>query len=87
MAALVRLNDSSDHRGVVTTAASRVYCLGVPVARLTDLHACPVPGHGVTEIASGSSKVYVEGKPVARTGDVTGCGARLVASQERVSAG
>lgn len=83
---LVRLDDSSDHGGRVISAAQRVYCAGRPVARVGDLHACPVPGHGVTEVASGSVSVYVEGRPVARHGDVTGCGARLVASQETVSA-
>ncbi|WP_251048173.1 PAAR domain-containing protein [Halomonas sp. ISL-56] len=43
-----------------------------PVARKGDLHRCPIPGHGTTEIVSGSPS-QVEGQPVARVSDKTGC--------------
>ena len=39
-----------------------------PVARKGDLHRCPIPGHGTTEIITGSPS-FVEGQPVARVGD------------------
>ena len=48
-----------------------------PVARKGDLHSCPIPGHGVTPIVTGSGS-KVEGQPVARVGDKTGCGATIV---------
>ncbi|MCE8003438.1 MULTISPECIES: PAAR domain-containing protein [Halomonadaceae] len=48
-----------------------------PIARKGDLHRCPIPGHGVTEIVSGSPS-QVEGQPVARVGDKTGCGATII---------
>ena len=48
-----------------------------PIACQGDLHRCPIRGHGVTEIVSGSSS-QVEGQPVARVGDTTGCGATII---------
>ncbi|MBS3668241.1 PAAR domain-containing protein [Vreelandella boliviensis] len=48
-----------------------------PVARKGDLHRCPIPGHGTTEIITGSLS-FVEGQPVARVGDKTGCGATII---------
>jgi uncharacterized Zn-binding protein involved in type VI secretion len=41
------------------------------------MHSCPIPGHGVTPIVSGSAS-KVDGMPVARVGDKTGCGATIV---------
>jgi uncharacterized Zn-binding protein involved in type VI secretion len=48
-----------------------------PIARKGDLHRCPIPGYGTTEIITGSSS-KVEGQPVARVGDKTGCGATII---------
>lgn len=48
-----------------------------PVARLGDSHSCPIPGHGVTPIVSGSQSTE-DGLPIARVGDKTGCGAAIV---------
>jgi len=84
---VVRLGDSSSHGGTVITASSRVRVGGVLVARVGDLHSCPVPGHGVTAITTGAARCKVEGSPVARDGDVVGCGAVLVASQARMVVG
>ncbi len=74
-----RLGDSSSHGGVIITAASRTMVNGVPVARMGDLHVCPIPGHGVTSIVTGSATTQTEGKPNARLGDQCGCGAVIVA--------
>lgn len=49
-----------------------------PVARKTDLHSCPIPGHGVTPITSVASTSKVDGRPVAAVGDKTGCGATII---------
>ena len=87
MSQVVRLGDSSSHGGTVITASSRVRVGGVLVARAGDLHSCPVPGHGITAIASGAVRCKVEGSPVARAGDAVGCGAVLSASQARMIVG
>ncbi len=43
-----RLGDVSSHGGVIITSAVRTMVNGIPVARMGDLHVCPIPGHGVT---------------------------------------
>lgn len=50
----------------------------IPVSRLGDQHACPIPGHALTPLVSGSSSINVNGLPVARIGDRAGCGAVIV---------
>ncbi|KPW35090.1 PAAR motif-containing protein [Pseudomonas syringae pv. antirrhini] len=44
-------------------------------SRLGDKHACPLPGHGTTPIASASGDVNINGLGAARVGDTCGCGA------------
>ena len=73
-----RLGDISSHGGVIIASASRTLANGIPVARMGDLHSCPIPGHGVTPIITGSLTTITEGKPNARIGDMTGCGAVIV---------
>jgi len=51
---------------------------GRPAARLGDLHACPIPGHGLTPIVTGSMDTFTEGLPNARMGDLAACGAVIV---------
>ncbi|PYY84458.1 hypothetical protein DNK59_17675 [Pseudomonas sp. TKO26] len=50
---------------------------GKPAARVSDPTACPIPGHGVNPIVSGSPDVIFDGLAVAREGDQTACGAAL----------
>ncbi|WP_109513949.1 PAAR domain-containing protein [Pseudomonas ovata] len=50
----------------------------IPVSRLTDLHACPIPLHGITPLVSASPTVCVNDLPVARIGDRAACGAVIV---------
>ncbi len=78
-----RLGDVSSHGGVIVSAARRTLVDGRPAARMGDLHACPVPFHGVTRIVSGASKTLIEGRPAARVGDVTGCGAMIVSGSRK----
>ena len=73
-----RLGDITSHGGVIITGASLTLDNGIPVARMGDLHSCPIPGHGVTPIITGSLTTITEGKPNARIGDMTGCGAVIV---------
>ena len=72
MSSQARLGDISSHGGVIITGASRT------VARMGDLHVCPIPGHGVTPIVTGSFDTITEGLPNARIGDITACGAIIV---------
>ncbi|QLL14209.1 polymorphic toxin type 44 domain-containing protein [Pseudomonas chlororaphis] len=44
-------------------------------ARLGDKHACPLPGHGTTPIASASGDIGINFMGAARVGDTCGCGA------------
>jgi uncharacterized Zn-binding protein involved in type VI secretion len=73
-----RLGDISSHGGVIITGAMQTVVNGRPVARMGDLHSCPIPGHGVTSIVSGGLNTVTEGIPNARIGDVTACGAVIV---------
>lgn len=51
---------------------------GKPAARLSDPTACPIPGHGVNPIASGSPNVLFDNLSAARQGDSSACGGALV---------
>ena len=45
-----------------------------PAGRLSDLNACPLPGHGRNPTTSGSVNVLINGLPALRVGDSTACG-------------
>lgn len=45
-----------------------------PAGRLSDLNACPLPGHGSNPTTSGSPNVLIDGLPALRVGDSTACG-------------
>ena len=51
--------------------------MGKPAARLTDLHACPIPGHLVGPIVTGCYTVLTCSLPQARMSDVGHCGATM----------
>lgn len=57
----------------------------IPVARLSDQHSCPIPGHGVTPIASSSTDILFNMLGAARVGDVCGCGAVITVGFPSVS--
>ena len=73
-----RLGDTTSHGGVIVTGAPRTFVNGRPLARLGDLHVCPIPGHGVNPIVTGSPDTITEGRPNARIGDATACGAVII---------
>ncbi len=73
-----RLGDISSHGGTVVTGSVTTLVNGRPVARMCDLHVCPLPGHGVTPIVSGSFDMTTDGRPNARMGDMAGCGAVII---------
>ena len=82
-----RLGDRTDHGGTIITGASKRVNEGSPTARVGDLHACPLPGHGVNPIVTGSASVICEGAPVARIGDTTACGAKIVSGAAKTIIG
>ena len=75
MAAVARLGDTSSHGGSIISSASVTKVNGILVARVGDSHSCPIPGHGVTSILTGSSNFRCEGSITAVVGSVCGCGA------------
>jgi uncharacterized Zn-binding protein involved in type VI secretion len=75
---VARIGDKSDHGGRIITSCQKEKVEGKLVARVTDLHDCPIEGHGVTPIRTGSPNKVVEGKHCARTTSVTGCGASII---------
>lgn len=80
----------SDHGGVVITGDPIATICGVPVARVGDLHACPLfypgsspPPHSITPIIETAPSVNrailrTPDKRVALSTDTTQCGARLL---------
>jgi uncharacterized Zn-binding protein involved in type VI secretion len=85
--AQARLGDRTDHGGTIISGASRTLVNGISAARKGDLHSCPLKGHGVTPITTGSSSVNIEGRPSARVGDRTGCGAVITSGSPDVEVG
>jgi uncharacterized Zn-binding protein involved in type VI secretion len=79
-APLAKMGDLTSHGGVIVSGATRSLLEGAPIARMGDLHACPIPGHAVNPIITGSVTTMVEGAPAARMGDLTACGAMIIAS-------
>lgn len=78
----IRLGDKTTHGGVVIGASGVSDTGGIGIARVGDLTACPIPGHGTPPIVTGDQTCIVDGKAVARHGDKTGCGASLIAGQQ-----
>ncbi len=56
-----------------------------PVARVGDMHACPMKGHSVNPIVTGSSDVLINGMPAATVGSGTACGASVAAGSSTVT--
>ena len=79
-----RLGDVSSHGGRIISGSLSTVVNGRPVARMGDLHVCPIPGHGVTSIIGGSMNTTTDGKPNARFGDMVGCGAVIIGGSPNV---
>jgi uncharacterized Zn-binding protein involved in type VI secretion len=77
----ILLGDKSSHGGTVVKASMTTDASGKGIARIGDLVACPIPGHGTCPIVSGDPTVIIDGQPAARHGDTTACGATLIAGQ------
>lgn len=77
MPGIARKGDASNHGGTIITSASYELVNGRLVARVGDLHSCPIRGHGVTQIINGSGNFKCEGNITAVIGSKTGCGATI----------
>lgn len=92
MPPLARIAAPSSHGGtVVGPGVPTVLVEGLPVAVLTDLHACALPPpagpHPATPFLTGSFSVLVGGLPVLRMGDTAGCGATILLGALTVEVG
>ena len=75
-----RQGDSTAHGGVITAGMPTVLIGGMPAARSTDMHSCPMqtPGtppvpHVGGPITVGSPTVLTGNLPAARVGDMATC--------------
>lgn len=73
---VAQLGSVTSHRGTITTGSLTTMVEGKPIARVGDVHVCPL--HGTNAIATGSAIFRVDGLPVARIGDTCGCTATIV---------
>lgn len=78
--AVVRLGDKTTHGGVVTSASPIHTVRGIGIARMGDMVACPLPGHGSNPIIEGCPVFSVGGRKVALDGHKCACGCSLIAS-------
>lgn len=73
-----RMSDTTAHGGVITLGCPTVLIGGLPAARVSDLHTCPmvtgvVPHVGGPILPPGSPTVLIGGLPAARLGDMATC--------------
>jgi len=81
---VVRLGDTSDHGGAVTSSSTITKVEGIFQARLNDEFTCGISAHNIPTLPTliGFMSVAVdEGMDVAKEGDMTSCGATLISSQ------
>lgn len=73
-----RMTDQCAHGGVIVGGFPTVLIGGLPAARLTDMHVCPLfdgpkPHVGGPIVGPGSPTVLIGGLPAARVGDSAVC--------------
>lgn len=75
-----RIGDPCSHGGVIMAGLPTVLIGGMPAARVTDMHVCPMlnpgvppPPHVGMTIAMGAPTVLIGGMPAARQGDMVAC--------------
>jgi uncharacterized Zn-binding protein involved in type VI secretion len=78
MAMAARMGDLTSHGGSIVLGFPTVLIGGVPAARVTDMHVCPmvtgvVPHVGGPILPPGSPTVLIGGLPAARMGDMCVC--------------
>jgi uncharacterized Zn-binding protein involved in type VI secretion len=76
---IIRLDDKTDHGGVVTSASSGTVILGIQAALADDMTFCP-KCKGNYPIKTDASGAKHMGRPYAYHDDQTACGAKLISS-------
>jgi uncharacterized Zn-binding protein involved in type VI secretion len=84
MSNVIRDQDRSDHGGYIIASQNLVSDGGKAICVNGDIHVCPIPHHGRTEV-TGTSRITIEGKEIVLEGNTAGCGASMQASQDKVS--
>ncbi|MDE1483074.1 PAAR domain-containing protein [Xenorhabdus bovienii] len=82
---VIRLNDTTDHGGKVITAIDGYVYQGIPIASKGDLVTCP-KCEDTFPIVEGSDSLKYQDKQIALEGMSTACGAKLIASQNKLCA-
>ncbi|MCY1185490.1 PAAR motif protein [compost metagenome] len=80
MRGVIRVGDKLSSGGVVQSGASGMKFMGREVACLGDRVSCPLPGHGINEIAEGDEGSKYQGRPIALHGHRCACGCTLITS-------
>ena len=72
-----RMGDSTVHGGVIVAGLPTVLIGGLPAARATDMHVCPMVTGTVPHVGGpitlGSTTVLIGNMPAARVGDMATC--------------
>lgn len=73
-----RMGDQTAHGGVIVLGLPTVLIGGLPAARVSDMHTCPlvtglVPHVGGPVLPPGGVTVLIGGLPAARVGDMLLC--------------
>ena len=80
MQGVIREGDKLSSGGVVLTGASGMQFMGRAVACLGDKVSCPLPGHGLNDIAEGDEGSKYQGRRIALDGHRCTCGCTLITS-------
>lgn len=76
---LAKVGSPSNHGGQIITAPPNTVADTNPIATVGgSLHACPIQGHGITPMVTGSATVFLNGQVVCRVGDSAQCGAVII---------
>ncbi|MGO0629163.1 PAAR domain-containing protein [Pseudomonas sp. SAR267] len=80
MRGVIRVGDKLSSGGKVIAGTSGLKFMQLDVACVGDAVFCPIPGHGVNEIAEGDTGSKVKGRPIALDGHCCSCGCELITS-------
>lgn len=72
-----RLTDVTNHGAIIISASHNTFTSTLPNARISDLVACPIPGHGINPIVTGAPYVFTNNLMQSRIGDFTACGGMI----------
>lgn len=84
---IVRLGDATSHGGKVISASPTHFIAEIGIARVGDMVACPIGGHGVNAIIEGSPTYLIGGRMVALHGHRSACGCSLISTLVTASYG